>query len=325
MGEKETVCVTGAGGFVASWVTKLLLSEGYKVHGTARDPCNEKNGHLKKLVNASENLQLFKADLFDFEGLCAAISGCSGVFHVASSVPSDENSVFHDEGEFIEPALRGTRNVLDACIKAKVKRVVVVSSAGAVVYNPKWPKDQPMDEECWSDPEYCKRAKTNFGNYCLAKTMAETEALEYAKKSEPRIITVCPSFVFGPMLQSTVNSSNLVLMSLLKDGLESVENRVRPFVDVRDVAEALLLAYKKPEAGGRYICTSYVINVQSLVKMLKGLYPNYNYPKRIIEVNEDIKITSEKLQKLGWKFRPLEETIVDAVNDYTKKVEIKTS
>lgn len=64
------------------------------------------------------------------------------------------------------------------------------------------------------------------------------------------------------------------------DGLESVENRVRPVVDVRDVAEALLLAYKKPEAEGRYICTSYVINVQSLVKMLKGLYPNYNYPKR---------------------------------------------
>lgn len=38
-GEKETVCVTGAGGFVASWVVKLLLSQGYKVHGTVRDPC----------------------------------------------------------------------------------------------------------------------------------------------------------------------------------------------------------------------------------------------------------------------------------------------
>lgn len=46
---------------------------------------------------------------------------------------------------------------------------------------------------------------------------------------------------------------------------------------------------------------------------------------RIIAVNEDIKISSEKLQKLGWKYRPLEETIVDAVNDYMKKVEIKTS
>lgn len=88
-GEKETVCVTGAGGFVASWVVKLLLSQGYIVHGTVRDPCDEKNAHLKKLENATENLQLFKADLLEFEGFVAAISGCTGVFHVACPVPSD--------------------------------------------------------------------------------------------------------------------------------------------------------------------------------------------------------------------------------------------
>lgn len=50
---------------------------------------DEKNAHLKKLENAAENLQLFKADLLEFEGLFAAISGCTGVFHVACPVPSD--------------------------------------------------------------------------------------------------------------------------------------------------------------------------------------------------------------------------------------------
>lgn len=48
---------------------------------------DEKNEHLKKLDNATKNLKLFKADLFDYEGLSSAISGCSGVFHIASSVP----------------------------------------------------------------------------------------------------------------------------------------------------------------------------------------------------------------------------------------------
>lgn len=38
MGEKGKVCVTGAGGYVASWLVKLLLSKGYTVHGTLRDP-----------------------------------------------------------------------------------------------------------------------------------------------------------------------------------------------------------------------------------------------------------------------------------------------
>ncbi|KAK3014337.1 hypothetical protein RJ639_008930 [Escallonia herrerae] len=87
-GEKQRVCVTGAGGYVASWVVKLLLSKGYMVHGTVRDPSDEKkNGHLTKLENAAENLQLFKIDLLDYEGLCAAVAGCTGVLHVASPVP----------------------------------------------------------------------------------------------------------------------------------------------------------------------------------------------------------------------------------------------
>ncbi|KAL4579062.1 hypothetical protein LXL04_015197 [Taraxacum kok-saghyz] len=84
----EKVCVTGAGGYIASWVIKLLLSKGYIVHGTVRDPGNEeKNGHLKKLENAGERLHLSKADLFDYEGLCAAFAGCNGVLHIASPVP----------------------------------------------------------------------------------------------------------------------------------------------------------------------------------------------------------------------------------------------
>lgn len=50
-----------------------------------------KNAHLTKLENASENLQLFKADLLDYEGLCAATDGCTGVFHVACPVPARSN------------------------------------------------------------------------------------------------------------------------------------------------------------------------------------------------------------------------------------------
>ncbi|GMP44387.1 hypothetical protein CsSME_00013338 [Camellia sinensis var. sinensis] len=85
--EKGTVCVTGAGGYVASWLVKLLLSNGYSIHGTVRDPHDEKNSHLKKLEKASEKLKLFKVDLLDYNSLSAAITGCVGVFHVASPIP----------------------------------------------------------------------------------------------------------------------------------------------------------------------------------------------------------------------------------------------
>lgn len=48
---------------------------------------DDKNAHLKKLDNAAEKLELFKADLLDYDSISAAIKGCSGVFHVACPVP----------------------------------------------------------------------------------------------------------------------------------------------------------------------------------------------------------------------------------------------
>lgn len=64
--------------------------------------------------------------------------------------------------EVVEPALKGTLNVLKASSESKVRRVVIVSSVVAVVVNPDWPKDQVMDESCWSDKEYCRT--TNVRN-----------------------------------------------------------------------------------------------------------------------------------------------------------------
>ncbi|CAL5383281.1 unnamed protein product [Camellia sinensis] len=309
--EKGTVCVTGAGGYVASWLVKLLLSNGYSIHGTVRDPHDEKNSHLKKLEKASEKLKLFKVDLLDYNSLSAAITGCVGVFHVASPVPP--GSLPDPEVQLIEPAVKGTLNVLKACSEANVKRVVVVSSGAAVSLNPEWPKGQVKDESCWSDAEYCRRTN-NW--YCLSKTKAESEALEFAKRSGLDVVRVCPTHVLGPMLQSTVNASSLVLIKLSKEGYDEFENKLRMIVDVRDVAEALLLAYEKPEAEGRYICTAYMIKSQDLVEILRKNYPNYNYPKKFTEGREEEKLSSEKLQKLGWSYRPIEESLIDSIESY---------
>ncbi|KAF8405602.1 hypothetical protein HHK36_010509 [Tetracentron sinense] len=342
MAEKGRVCVTGAGGYVASWLVKLLLSKGYMVHGTVRDPSDEKNAHLEKLEKAPENLELFKANLLDYDSLCAAITGCDGVFHVASPVPSSKLSnpeaiIPHSKSvELVEPAVKGTLNVLKACSEAKVKRVVVVSSGAAVSMNPNWPKDQVKDETCWSDKDYCRETK-NW--YSVAKTEAESGAFEYANRSELNVVSVCPTLVIGPMLQSTVNATSLVLIKLIKGGWEAFGSRARMIVDVRDVVEALLLAYEKSEAEGRYICASYLSTAQDLVEKLRTMYPSYNYPKKyshtkmcntlfpnlfvcvffvcsFAEVEEEVKVSSEKLQRLGWRYRPLEETLADAVKNY---------
>ncbi|PHT51288.1 hypothetical protein CQW23_11035 [Capsicum baccatum] len=310
MAEKCRVCVTGAGGYVASSLLKLLLSKDYIVHGTVRDPSNGKYAHLKNLDKAAENLKLFKADLLDPDSLAAAIKGCNGVFHVASPVPP--GSISNPE-ELVEPAVKGTLNVLKACSEENIKRVVFVSSVAASALDPNWPKGKPMDETCWSDSEFCK-ATNNW--YFFSKTMAEKEAWSYAKQSGLDLVTVLPSLVIGPMLQKTTNASSLVLIKLLKEGYEELENKMRFLVDVRDLAEAFLLVYENPEAEGRYLCAAHTVKSEDLVAMLKKHYPNYNYPKRFTDVTEDTSFSSEKLQKLGWQYRPLEETLIDAVESY---------
>ncbi|CAI9296356.1 unnamed protein product [Lactuca saligna] len=199
----RVVCVTGAGGFVGSWLVKHLLSKNFTVHGTVRNPQDEKNAHLKSLENASENLKLFKADLLDYKSLTAAIAGCNGVFHTASPVPS--SSVPNPEVELIEPAVKAAIAVL-----------------------PNKPTDRPMDETFWSDPEFCR---SNNDWYCLSKTQAESEAFEFSKRNGINLLSVCPTLIIGPMLQHTMNASSLVLIKLLKEGYEELENRLRMIVD----------------------------------------------------------------------------------------------
>ncbi|XP_026394804.1 cinnamoyl-CoA reductase 2-like [Papaver somniferum] len=182
--------------------------------------------------------------------------------------------------------------------------------------NPNWPKGNPMNELCWSENEYCKASE----NWCfLSKTEAESEAWEYAKKKGLHLVTVCPALIIGPMLQSTVNASSSILLKILKDGAETMVNKDQRIVDVRDVTRAVLLAYEKCEAEGRYICSAYMVKTQDLIEKLKTMYPKYNYPQKITEADDQPKLNCEKMQKLGWTHRTLEECLTDSVICYQEK------
>ncbi|XP_056683346.1 phenylacetaldehyde reductase-like isoform X1 [Spinacia oleracea] len=112
-GERKKVCVTGASGFIASWIVKLLLHRGYSVNGTVLrqtyncmfvnygvvhityiiyyiyyiyvDDPNEVE-QLVGLEGAKERLELFEANLMVEGSFDSAIHGCDGVFHSACPV-----------------------------------------------------------------------------------------------------------------------------------------------------------------------------------------------------------------------------------------------
>ncbi|KAM0942356.1 putative cinnamoyl-CoA reductase [Dioscorea sansibarensis] len=245
----QTVCVTGAGGFIGSWLVKILLLKGYNVRGTVRNIEDPKNLHLKGLEGVDERLTLYKRDVSDYKSVCSAFDGCDGVFHVASPVTNDP--------EKVSVAVTGTMNAINAAVKAGVRRFVFTSSIGAVHMNPNRSSDTFLDEKCWSDPEYCKKTD-NW--YCYGKMMAEIVAMDMSQKKRLDLVVIVPPVTVGPMLQPTLNVSCYGVLTYMRGTKKAYPNAVMGLVDVRDVAQAHMLVYENPSASGRYFCIATVVH-----------------------------------------------------------------
>ncbi|GAB2293663.1 NADPH-cytochrome p450 reductase [Dionaea muscipula] len=310
----ETVCVTGAGGFIASWLVKLLLERGYNVIGTVRNPDDPKNSHLRELEGAKERLTLCKADLLEYECLKAVIAGCHGVFHTASPVTDDPE-------EMVEPAVNGTRNVIMAAAEAQVRRVVFTSSIGAVYMEPSRSPDAVVDESCWSNLDFCKNTK-NW--YCYGKAVAEQAAWEMAREKGVDLVVVCPAVVLGPLLQPSVNASIIHILKYLTGSAKTYKNAVQAYVHVHDVALAHILVYESPSAsGGRYLCAESVLHRGELCQILANFFPEYPIPTKCSDEGKPrakpYKFSNQKLKKLGLQFIPVDQCVYDTVKSLQEK------
>ncbi|XP_061981843.1 cinnamoyl-CoA reductase 1-like [Populus nigra] len=312
-GQGQTICVTGAGGFIASWMVKLLLDKGYTVRGTARNPADPKNSHLRELEGAQERLTLCKADLLDYESLKEAIQGCDGVFHTASPVTDDPE-------EMVEPAVNGTKNVIIAAAEAKVRRVVFTSSIGAVYMDPNKGPDVVIDESCWSDLEFCKNTK-NW--YCYGKAVAEQAAWDMAKEKGVDLVVVNPVLVLGPLLQPTVNASITHILKYLTGSAKTYANSVQAYVHVRDVALAHILVFETPSASGRYLCFESVLHRGEVVEILAKFFPEYPIPTKCSDEKnprkQPYKFSNQKLRDLGFEFTPVKQCMYETVRSLQEK------
>ncbi|KAJ4843980.1 NADPH-cytochrome p450 reductase [Turnera subulata] len=312
-GHGQTVCVTGAAGFIASWLVKLLLERGYTVRGTMRNPDDPKNAHLRELEGASERLSLWKVDLEDFQSVREAIMGCDGVFHTASPVTDDPE-------QMVDPAVNGAKNVIIAAAEAKVRRVVFTSSIGAVYMDPNRSPDAVVDESCWSDLEFCKNTK-NW--YCYGKAVAEQAAWDEAKERGVDLVVVNPVLVLGPLLQPTVNASTVHILKYLTGSAKTYANSVQAYVDVKDVALAHILVYETPSASGRYLCAESVLHRGEVVEILAKFFPEYPIPTKCSDEKnpwkKPYKFTNQKLKDLGLEFTPVKQCLYETVKSLQEK------
>ncbi|KAG6652692.1 phenylacetaldehyde reductase-like isoform X2 [Carya illinoinensis] len=302
-GVEKVVCVTGASGYIAPWLVKLLLQRGYTVNASVRNPNDpKKTEHLLMLDGAKERLHLFKADLLEEGSFDSLVDGCEGVFHTASPVDFSAND---PQAKLIEPAVKGTLNVLRSCAKfSSVKRVVLTSSMAAVVYSGKPLTPDVVVDETWiSDPAVCEKSKT----------LAEKAAWEFSKENGIDMVAMLPGWVSGPLLQPTLNATLEPFLKLVK-GAESVPFISPRWVDVRDVANAHILALENPSASGRYCLVGRVLQFSEFVKLMRELFPNINLPEKCGDDHpfaSYYKVSRERAESLGLNFTPVEVTLKD--------------
>ncbi|KAJ6342993.1 hypothetical protein OIU78_010836 [Salix suchowensis] len=296
--EKEAVCVTGANGFIGSWLVRTLLDQGYtKIHASiypGSDP-----SHLFEIpgaTDASVSLEVYEADVLDHDAICKAVEGCQGVFHVASPCTLEDPK--DPQKELVLPALQGTLNVLEAAKKFKVRRVVVTSSISALVPNPSWPREKVFDESSWTDLDYCmSRQKW----YPVSKTLAEKAAWEFAEKNGMDVVAIHPATCLGPLLQPALNASCAVLQQLLQGSKDTQEYHWLGAVHVKDVAKA---------------------QFGDFAARVSRLFPDFPVPRFSGETQPGLTAcedAAKKLIDLGLDFTPVEDSVRDTVESLKAK------
>ncbi|KAE9593446.1 putative cinnamyl-alcohol dehydrogenase [Lupinus albus] len=318
-GEGKVVCVSGASGYIGSWIVKLLLQRGYTVRATVRDPSNHKKvDHLLQLDGAKERLQLFKADLLIQGSFDSVVQGCHAVFHTASPVTVTAKD---PQAELIDPALKGTLNVLNSCVKSPtLERVVLTSSIATVEFNGRPRTPQVVVDETWfTDPDLC--VESVWSPYILSKTLAENAAWKFVKENNIDMVVINPSMVVGPLLQPQLNTTSNIVLNLI-NGSQTFPNGSFGWINVKDVANAHIQAYEIASASGRYCLAERVLHLSDVVKILRELYPALPIPDKCADDNPyapTYQISKEKAKSLGIEFIPLEVSLAEIVESLKEK------
>lgn len=330
------VLVTGASGYIASWVIQKLLHLGYRVHATVRDLNKSKSfAHLEKIsAESSGTLKLFQANLLEPSSFDAAMQGCEIVFHMASPfvVTNFKDAV----KDIIAPAVFGTENVLASVNKTEsVKRVIVTSSIASTygdaidILNT---EQQSFDESHWNTT-----SSESHQPYPYSKVAAERKAWDMANaQSRWDLVCINPALVFGQSLTPNTQSGSVEVLQQFANGLTllGVPPMWNGVVDVQDVAEAHIRAAFNPNAKGRYIICGETLSLLEIGKILRQAFgPKYPFPRnqlpktafkifgpivgfsrQFVELNMGypIHFNAQKSQdELGMTYRPVRESLVE--------------
>lgn len=242
------ILVTGSTGHLGNVLVRALVDRGYRVRVFVQP--GENVGCLAGLA-----LEMFVGDVRDEESLVEAFRGIDTVYHLAGIV-----SILREQRELLrEVNIGGTRNVINACRRAGVRRLVYTSSVhafstpvgGAII-----------DETTSISPELA------LGEYGKSKAEATLAVLAAANQGLDAVI-VCPAGIIGPF-DYRRSRMGRVLAYFMRGTLFGLPKGAYNFVDVRDIAQGEIRAAEQGKRGELYILSGERIEVEELARFTTG-------------------------------------------------------
>jgi dihydroflavonol-4-reductase len=326
------VIVTGASGHIGNVLVRTLLKKGLDVKVIDLDPDNDPV--LKPL-----NLKMYKGDIRDLDFLTKTFQGADTVIHTAGIV-----SITPWKKKLMNAVnVQGTRNVVQACLRNNVKRLVYTSSVHAL-YEPS--KEHSVIEKL------ANSVKEVLGEYAKTKVLATREVFKGIKQGLDAVIPY-PSGVIGPYDFKKSEMGEMIRDYSMGEYKYYVDGAYN-FVDVRDVANGIYLAMTKGKKGEEYILAGNKITVEELFKEISELtntpQPKFKIPTLLAKIiaplalmyykisketpiftpyslavlNSNANISSRKAEKeLGYSYRSVKESLMDIISwNEGKEVEI---
>lgn len=258
------ILVTGATGLIGSWLVRKLTEDGCEVSVLSRN-----SSDISCIKEFSPSC--CRGDIGDMDSLKSALKGIDAVFHVAGYVKQWKG--YQDIIEKVNHI--GALNVFNASLSEGVKRVVFVSSALTTGITE---KPEILDETSPFNLSHMPYAKS--------KWLAEKEAIEASRKGLD-VVMVNPVTVFGPG-DRNLNCGKLIINSA-KGKYFVYPPGGTTIVDVRDLANGMILALKKGKKGERYILGNEHVTFREMLTAVSRITgtekPKVGMPSFLIKIS----------------------------------------
>lgn len=245
--------VTGATGHIGNVLVRQLLAMGERVRALVLP--DEDKTPIQDL-----DIEIIEGDVLDYPSLLKAFHGIDTIFHLAGMI-----SILPDKDQFLHSVnVAGTRNVLQAARQADVSRLVYTSSIHALR---RIPHGTIIDESVPFDPINA------ISSYDRSKAQASLEVV-YAIQQGMNAVICCPTGVIGPY-DFRRSEMGALIHDLAQRKFMLYIDGAYDFVDVRDVANGLILARDKGVTGESYILSGEHISLIEVVKTVQEIIGQY--------------------------------------------------